>query len=239
MFRPSPFKRAPMNSFLKGLQLSLGLAGSIALLIVLPAILFGVITQWQVIFLSLGYLCFFLSTVWRVIQHGDLSPKREDQQVKRTSGRLASLVLLVGLLGVHWLAVYDFSRSQALETSTGDVFFVILSVLLLISSIVVSQAAIGTLGKFFDRLTIKPDHQLVDTGIYSTVRHPIYLSYILLFTAFCTMLQSPASLGLLAVVCIVWFGNRITIEEEMLSAQFGDEYRIYQEKTKKLLPFIY
>ncbi|MBW4682819.1 MAG: isoprenylcysteine carboxylmethyltransferase family protein [Microcoleus vaginatus WJT46-NPBG5] len=228
-----------MNSFVKVLQLSLGLAGSITLLIVLPAILFGVITQWQVIFLSLGYLCFFLSTVWRVIRHGDLSSKREDQQVQRTSGRLASLVLLVGLLSVHWLAVYDFSRLESLEASTGNIFLVILSVLLLISSIAVSQAAIATLGKFFDRLTIKPDHQLVDAGIYSAVRHPIYLSYILLFTAFCIMLQSPASLGLLAVVCAIWFGNRIMIEEEMLIDQFGDEYKIYQQKTKKLLPFIY
>lgn len=174
-----------------------------------------------------------------MIRHGDLSPKREDQQVQRTSGRLASLVLLVGLLSVHWLAVYDFSRSQNLETSTGNIFFAVVSVLLLISSIAVSHAAIATLGKFFDRLTIKPDHQLVDAGIYSAVRHPIYLSYILLFTAFCTMLQSPISLGVLAVVCTIWFGNRISIEEEMLITQFGDEYKNYQQKTKKLLPFIY
>lgn len=228
-----------MNNFLKVVQLTLGLVGSIALLIMMPAILFGVITQWQIIFLSLAYLCFFLSTVWRVIRHGDLSPKREDQQVQRTSGRLASLVLLVGLLSVHWLAVYDFSRSQDLETSTGNIFFTIVSVLLLISSIIVSQAAIATLGRFFDRLTIKPEHQLVDAGIYSAVRHPIYLSYILLFTAFCMMLQSSISLGILAVVCIIWFGNRINIEEEMLITQFGDEYKIYQQKTKKLLPFIY
>jgi hypothetical protein len=32
------------------------------------------------------------------------------------------------------------------------------------------------------------------------------------------MLQSLVGLGLLAVVCVVWFGNRIMIEEEMLGS---------------------
>ncbi|WP_414570686.1 isoprenylcysteine carboxylmethyltransferase family protein [Nostoc sp. CCY 9925] len=40
-----------------------------------------------------------------------------------------------------------------------------------------SQVAIKTLGKFFDRLTIKSDYQLVTDGIYGLIRHPIYTSY--------------------------------------------------------------
>jgi len=32
---------------------------------------------------------------------------------------------------------------------------------------------------------------------------------------------------------------RIKIEEKMLIEKFGDEYRQYMEKTKKLIPFIY
>ena len=114
-----------------------------------------------------------------------------------------------------------------------------IAILLIISSILINQTAIRTLGEFFDRLTIKPEHQLITTGIYSQVRHPIYSSYILLFTGFCLMLQSIVSFGLLALVCIVWFGNRMMIEEEMLEKEFGDQYRAYQQKTKKLFPFIY
>jgi len=35
------------------------------------------------------------------------------------------------------------------------------------------------------------------------------------------------------------FLYRIKIEESMLIKKFGDEYREYTEKTKKIIPFIY
>jgi protein-S-isoprenylcysteine O-methyltransferase Ste14 len=124
-------------------------------------------------------------------------------------------------------------------SSAAGTFLIIVAIFLIVSSIIINQVAVRSLGKFFDRLTIKPEHQLVTTGIYTLVRHPIYLSYILLFAGFCTMLQSSFSLVLLAGVCIVWFGNRIALEEEMLEKEFGDEYKTYQQQTKRLFPFIY
>lgn len=228
-----------MSSFLRGLRLIAALTGFITLLILLPAILFGAIARWQVILLALAYFGFFQGTVWRVVRHGAIGDRSEDEQLKRPSGRLAVIVQLVGIVAVHWLALYDFSRLQPVESSTGEIVWAIAAFSLLVSSILISQAAIRTLGKFFDRLTIKPDHHLVDTGIYSVVRHPIYLSYILLFAGYCTLLHSFVSLGLLAAVCAVWFGNRIAIEEEMLEQKFGEAYQAYQQKTKKLFPFVY
>ena len=106
-------------------------------------------------------------------------------------------------------------------------------------AILVNSVALKTLGKFFDRLTIKADHQLVTEGLYSWVRHPIYTSYILLFLGFSTMLSSWWGSGLLVVTCVVWFGNRIAIEERMLEERFGEEYQSYCQQTKRLFPFVY
>ncbi len=228
-----------MSGFLRATGLTLALLGLIAILIVLPAVLFGAIAQWQISFLGFSYFCFFLSTIWRTLKYGKLASRREDEQVKRTSGRLAFAVQIVGFFGVHWFAIYDFSRSQYLMSSAASTVLVRAAIFLIVSSIIINQVAVRSLGKFFDRLTIKPEHQLVTTGIYTLVRHPIYLSYILLFAGFCTMLQSSFSLVLLAGVCIVWFGNRIALEEEMLEKEFGDEYKTYQQQTKRLFPFIY
>jgi protein-S-isoprenylcysteine O-methyltransferase Ste14 len=33
--------------------------------------------------------------------------------------------------------------------------------------------------------------------------------------------------------------SRIADEEKFLEAEFGDEYRVYREKTWRLVPFIY
>lgn len=228
-----------MAAFLKTTGLIFALLAVIAVLIVIPATWLGIASDWKVIFLSLSYFCFFLGTVWRVVRYGQLASREEDRQVQATSGRIASLVTVIGLLGVHWLTLYTFSFQSQVMGRTVDGLLSAIAIGLIVSAIVVSQIAIRTLGKFFDRLTIKSDHQLVTDGIYSIVRHPIYTSYILLFLGFCTMLQSLWGFSLLLAVCIVWFANRIGIEERMLEEEFGEEYQSYCQRTKRLFPYIY
>lgn len=228
-----------MNIFLRVSKILLLLVSLLSILIVLPAVEFGVLERPQIVFVSLIYFGFFVGTVWRILQYGDLAKRSEDEQVKQTSGRLALIVQVFGILGVHWLAVYDFSFSNSSQDSTINISLVTVAIVLLLSSIIVNQSAIFQLGRFFDRLTIKSNHQLVKTGIYSAVRHPIYSSYLLLFIGFCLMLQSLVSLALLTIVSAIWFGSRIKLEEEMLEQEFGEEYKAYQQQTKRLIPFIY
>ncbi|MDJ0708520.1 MAG: isoprenylcysteine carboxylmethyltransferase family protein [Leptolyngbyaceae cyanobacterium MO_188.B28] len=225
--------------FLKSLGLIFALLASISVLIVLPSIQLGVAGDWRVLVLAISYFVFFLGTVWRVVRYGQLVDRREDRQVQATAGRLASLLVIVGLVGFHWLTLYTFSFQDRSLGSIVNQGLTLISIVAICAAILVSQIAIKTLGKFFDRLAIKTDHQLVTNGIYSLVRHPIYTSYILLFFGFCMMLQSVMGLGLLLATCIVWFGNRIAIEEQMLEERFGEEYKTYCQQTKRLFPYIY
>jgi protein-S-isoprenylcysteine O-methyltransferase Ste14 len=228
-----------ITMLLKSIGLIFSLAAVITLLIMIPAWQFGVISDWRIVFLAIGYFTFFLGTVWRVIRYGNLVDRQEDLQVKETAGRAASLVTVVGLIGVHWLAIYTFSMQAENIDSILTNRLNALGISLVVAAMFISQIAIRTLGKFFDRLAIKSDHRLVTEGIYGFVRHPIYTSYILLFVGFCTLLQSLWGFGLLLSVCLVWFGNRIGIEERMLSARFGDEYQAYCQQTKRLFPYLY
>lgn len=235
-----------MKILLKSIGLVLALLGVIGILIGLPAIKFGVFTQWQIILLAASYFSFFLGTVWRVIRYGDLVDRSEDRQVKNPGGRIASLITVVGLVGVHWLAIYTFATQERVADLVPDRYIIqmdrlysIVGLMSIVAAIIVSQVAIKTLGKFFDRLTIKSDHRLVTEGIYRYVRHPIYTSYILLFLGFCLLLQSLWGLSLLVAVCTIWFSNRIGIEEQMLADEFGEEYQVYCQTTKRLFPGIY
>ena len=228
-----------MAMFFKSTGLVLALMAVIGLLIVLPAWKFGIVQDWRIILLSIGYFTFFLGTVWRVVRYGELVNRAEDLQVKETSGRIASLITVTGLLGVHWLTIYTFSIRDFSSNETLNGVASAIAISLIILAILVSQIAIRTLGKFFDRLAIKSDHRLVTEGVYGFVRHPIYTSYILLFVGFCILLQSIWGFGLLLCVCIVWFGNRIGIEEQMLLDRFGDEYQSYCQQTKRLFPYVY
>lgn len=216
------------------------LLGILSLLIVIPAAVFGATGAWQVRMLAAAYFTFFLLNVLRRdTTHGKLAKRDDDEQVKSVFGRIGFATQIFGLLAVHWLALYDFSTDQFSSLRLAAVPASSVAAIFLVTAIVLSEAATRQLGRFFDRLVIKEGHELITTGVYSQVRHPIYTSYILLFIGFVVMLQSLVSIGLLAVVCAVWFGSRIQIEEAMLEKKFGGEYKSYREKTKRLLPFIY
>ena len=195
--------------------------------------------RWQIVLLAFSYLIFFSSTIWRSLKYGEFSDRSQDEQTKSLLGRLALVIAILGFGSTHWLAIYDFSRLQSLENNLINYTLNTIAILLIIIAIVLNQVAVRSLGRFFDRLVIKSEHKLLTTGIYSYIQHPIYTSYIVLFGSFCLLLHSLLSIGLLAVVCLVWFSNRISIEEKMLSQQFGNEYQAYQQKTKKLFPFVY
>lgn len=228
-----------MAIFLKSIGLIFALLAVIAVLIVIPAALFGVARNWRIVFLSISYFVFFLGTVWRVVRYGQLTSRQADRQAQTAFGRLVSLITVVGLLSAHWVVVYTFSLQDHTLNTVVDHCLIVFAIALISTAIWVNQIAIKTLGKFFDRLTIKSDHQLVTDGVYGLIRHPIYTSYILLFLGFGLMLRSLWGSGLLLVVCVVWFGNRIAIEEQMLEAWFGEEYQSYCQQTKRLFPYIY
>jgi protein-S-isoprenylcysteine O-methyltransferase Ste14 len=206
----------------------------LAILIALPAVLFGVIQKWQVIFLLFGYLLFFSGNVWRVWRYGKLSKTNQDAQFKESLGVVILAFQFVAFLAIHWWGIYDFSR-----LSSQELILQVLGTIVLLSAIIINQVAIRTLKGLFDRITIKPNHQLVTTGIYRQVRHPVYLSYVLLLVGYCTIVQSFVSLVITVVSCTIWLENRINIEEKMLIEKFGDRYLAYQGKTKKIIPFIY
>ncbi|MEL7083954.1 MAG: isoprenylcysteine carboxylmethyltransferase family protein [Cyanobacteria bacterium J06597_1] len=228
-----------MQTVFKTAGLVASLVAAIAVLIAVPAAGLGLLLSGKVLALLGVYFCFFLSTVWRVARFGKLAQRDDDEQVQNSGGQLAAILTVGGLLGVHWLAMVEFAFSQidpiarVINISTWVGFG------LMAIAIVLGQIAIRTLGKFFDRLTIKSDHQLVREGIYSVIRHPIYTSYILLFVGYCIALQGWLSLGLLSATCLIWLGSRLSIEERMLVRQFGDDYHHYCQNTKRLFPLLY
>jgi protein-S-isoprenylcysteine O-methyltransferase Ste14 len=82
----------------------------------------------------------------------------------------------------------------------------------------------------------KKEPELVTTGPYHRIRHPIYTGLILamLGTALATTLY-----GLIAVAVLSgFFIYSATRAEAYLTGQFQDAYRAYKHSTKMLIPFV-
>src|ERR1700730_7205812 len=113
-------------------------------------------------------------------------------------------------------------------------------VAIFVGGMVLRWYSIIYLGRFFTvNVAIAADHQLIDTGPYRFVRHPSYTGALLAFIGFALVMRNWASVLLISVPIFFAFLYRIHVEERALLAALGDRYRVYSEKTKRLIPFVY
>jgi protein-S-isoprenylcysteine O-methyltransferase Ste14 len=94
------------------------------------------------------------------------------------------------------------------------------------------------LGRYWSgTVTFKEGHQLIRTGPYRLVRHPIYTG--LLFGIVGEALARGDGRGLLAIVlALLGLWRKLTIEERLLGRHFGDEYARYRREVRAIIPFI-
>ena len=86
-------------------------------------------------------------------------------------------------------------------------------------------------------MTRREQPELVTTGPYRTVRHPIYTG--ILLAAGGTALATTA-FGLIAVVLVAgYFAFSAVREERYLASVFPETYPAYQHSSKRLVPFIW
>jgi protein-S-isoprenylcysteine O-methyltransferase Ste14 len=83
----------------------------------------------------------------------------------------------------------------------------------------------------------KDDPELVTTGPYHLVRHPIYSGILIAGIGSALALSW---LWLIAVALVgVYFFYSATVEERNLTKQFPDTYPAYKHSTKMLVPFVF
>ncbi len=86
-------------------------------------------------------------------------------------------------------------------------------------------------------MSVKEDPELVTTGPYRYVRHPIYSGMLL------AMLGSALADGPLWFIFAVVFGTFFVIsaraEEQLMLRLFPEEYPGYRARTKAIVPFIW
>jgi protein-S-isoprenylcysteine O-methyltransferase Ste14 len=87
------------------------------------------------------------------------------------------------------------------------------------------------------RVTIKENHELIRSGPYGMVRHPIYSGLLL------AVLGTAVAIGevgcLLAfVLAVLGWRQKWRREEEFMAERFGAEYESYKRQVKGIVPFV-
>lgn len=94
------------------------------------------------------------------------------------------------------------------------------------------------LGRNWSRsVTVKQDHELITSGPYALVRHPIYTG---LLTGFAGSALARGQWGGVVAVVLIFIAlwRKLTLEETWMRAQFGSAYESYCRRSKALVPFL-
>lgn len=92
-------------------------------------------------------------------------------------------------------------------------------------------------GNWSSDVTFKHDHELVRSGPYRYVRHPIYTGLLLMCMG--TAVEFGKMHFWLALpVWFVGFWIKLKQEERLMLQHFPDQYPVYRKEVKALVPFV-
>lgn len=145
------------------------------------------------------------------------------------------LVVAFALLGPSEWFTGSFLREAILPHTTPIFALALVLVMLGVALACWSRHVLGR--NWSSVVQIKRDHDLIDTGPYRYVRHPIYTGILLAFVG--SAINVGDVRGIVAVaILLASFWRKLRMEERMLGEAFGPAYTAYRARTKALIPRI-
>ncbi|MGD0652309.1 MAG: isoprenylcysteine carboxylmethyltransferase family protein [Verrucomicrobiia bacterium] len=147
--------------------------------------------------------------------------------------RLSFPVLMTVHVGVFAGSVVEYFWMQRQVrywiSAVGLVLYVV--------SVVLRNVAIRTLGHYFSlHIEIREQHKLITHGVYSWVRHPIYIAVIMELVSVPLVANAWGALGGAVFVYVPLLMWRLVHEERAMIESFGEIYCAYQRNVGALLP---
>ena len=204
----------------------------LGLLLFLPAWTIFWVNAW--IFMALLFIPMFLALILMYFKEPELLKNRLKSKENQTEQKNVIIYSAVMFLAAFIIAGlnYNFKWVELPK------FFVILGIVVFILSYLMFGEVLRE-NKYLSRtVEVQEGQNVVDTGLYGIIRHPMYSSTIFLFLSMPLILGSPLSF-LIMIFYIPIIVKRIENEEMVLEKELNG-YKNYKEKVKyKIIPYIW
>ncbi len=188
----------------------------------------AVTTRWEFIATALGWVAF--SLYWEAAAR----KASADQKVESDASRgvhvfLANASLLLVMIPIRgagrWLPVSSAIMICGLAVEAAGLFLAIWA-----------RRHLGR--NWSGRITIKVEHQLIRSGPYRRLRHPIYTGLLAMYAG--SALVTGEWLGILGLAIAAFaYWRKIRLEEKNMDLLFGPEYAAYRRQTWALIPGLF
>jgi protein-S-isoprenylcysteine O-methyltransferase len=150
-----------------------------------------------------------------------------------------SLWVIFVLFWSGWLAAwYCYARLPAESFESIPLFRAGLA--LMLAGQLLRWWSIATLGRLFTvNVAFRSGHRLVTAGPYRLLRHPSYTAILMVFLGIGLCMGNVVSIVVIMLPSSLALLYRMRVEEGLLLAGLGEEYRAYMRRTKRLIPGVY
>jgi Putative protein-S-isoprenylcysteine methyltransferase len=204
----------------------------IGLLLFLSA---GSLQYWQGwLLMGVLFVPMFCAGLVMMAKNPELLRKRlnakEEEQEQKTVVKLSGLLFIAAFVvaGLNWRFGWCVLPDWAVWASA--VLFLVCYLL---------YAEVLRENTYLSRtIEVQEDQQVIDTGLYGIVRHPMYMATTVLFLSMPLVLASPISF-LIMLLYLPLIARRIKNEEKVLEDGLAG-YKEYKQRVKyRVLPFIW
>ncbi len=204
----------------------------VGLLIFLPAGTFSFFNGW--LFMGILFVPMFFAGIVMMFKNPQLLEKRlnakEKQKEQSIVLKLSGLMFIAGFVVAGLGYRFDWYILPRSTSIIGSMVFLVAYIL---------YAQVLRENTYLSRtIEVQENQKVIDTGLYSVVRHPMYSATLLLFLSMPIVLGSLYSLVIFLSYPFI-IANRIKNEEKFLESELVG-YKEYKQKVKyRLIPFVW
>lgn len=204
----------------------------VGVLVFLPAGTFAFFNGW--LFMGVLFVPMFIAGIVMMLKNPKLLQSRLDAKEKQSDQslvvKLSGLMFLVGFI----VAGLNFRFGWLVLPKTVS----IVSAVIFLAAYVLYAEVLRENTYLSRTIEVQENQQVIDTGLYGIVRHPMYSVTLILFLSMPLVLGSVYSLLIFLAYPFI-IAKRIKGEEEFLEKEL-EGYSEYKQKVKyRLIPFVW
>lgn len=162
-----------------------------------------------------------------------------EQKFIGKSGSISTITIVLFFTVLYTLMWTDETSIKDSLTENWLIFLTFFGFIILMAGLALGIWSVWTLGKSWSASTAAPKNiRLIQNGPYSLVRHPIYLSQMLIWLGSVIMFFNPSGFLLGIAILIPTLKIRVNTEEKNLLVIYDDIYKKYCLRTGSFLPKI-
>jgi protein-S-isoprenylcysteine O-methyltransferase Ste14 len=191
---------------------------------------------------AIGEVLWLLAlVVWCGIRYAPYRRARRTATVVKHDRNRERILLAVSFIGMFVLPlVFAATGEPRFANYRPHPMQIVFGALILAAALWVFRRTHRELGRNWSAtLEVRESHTLITTGIYRSVRHPMYAGYWLWTAAQALLVANwiAGSAGILSFA--LHFFMRVGREEQMLRERFGEVYLDYAARTRRIIPGLY